>query len=910
METSFVSLFADQCLKTPDNIAIVFEERQLSYQQLDHLSDQYENTILQFLAQSTGQPPKEINVGLCIDKSPEVIAAMLGVLKAGAAFVPLDPELPVDRIAYMVNDANINIIIAQPDYQNTFADSLSSNQKIKWIDCYQSSLEEFKSISLQENKIEINSNDLAYIMYTSGSTGKPKGVQIEHQALVTYCIADIDVYKVNENDRTLQFSTINFDIAIEEIFPPLLMGSSIVIRPAIRSDQLNELSSIINQYQVTAVHIATAYWHEWVDLMVSSNDQIPSSLRLMVVTGEKVSTQHYQRWKTLCLQGSKDKESTILWCNAYGPTEATVSASVFIPDANFKLDNMPIGKPLKDYSARIVDENNNDVSGDNTGQLLIGGPALARGYLNRPELNKEVFINLPVQGSKNNKVERLYKTGDLARWLANGDIEFAGRIDHQIKLGSYRIEPGEVEVAINQHDAVLESLIIFEEVDNKKSLIAYVAHGENKLTAQELSQFLNTYIPSYMVPARYVFLDHFPKTINGKIDRKALPNPSLSVVPRSTDYIAPRNDLEQRLAQQWQDVLQIPEVGIHDDFFALGGSSLLAVGVVARLIRSINLELPVRDFFANPTIASMAKHIQYLQGGALSDDDAESDSKILRARLPLINPVFFKSGKNKLFGVHYQPPQPPQSDQSQQKKYRNHAVLICHPLGHEYPRSYRNLQQLAIQLGRAGYDTLRFDYASTGNSQGDSVDLTMEQCSFDIITAADYLRKQSGCEYLSIIAVRMGAPLAIKADVGNIENMILWDPVIEGKTFLNLLERLHKQLLIPMSRFTRFRRASKIDQLYGHKMSKTKRASITALNVPFNAQTSAQKQYVISSTNYLQDEDVNKEDFSSYQHLITKDDIYWHDADYTESAFASPDFYTQVHKLLENSPYRQAKEEN
>lgn len=928
---AFPLLFAEQLAKTPNNTAIVFEDREYTYLQLDQLSEQFKHAILlQKTDSNTDEKSGSDNelssahhndvgseqcIGICIDKSPEAIAAMLGILKAGAAFVPLDPEYPTDRIAYMVADASIDTIIIQPNHQETLApifskhfteEKVAKEQTIHWINCYQPLSDEMHLI---HRKVEIEPSDLAYIMYTSGSTGKPKGVQIEHAALATYCYADIDVYQVQESDRTLQFSTINFDIAIEEIFPPLLTGGCIVIRPAKRSDHLNELSSIINDNQVTAVHIATAYWHEWVDLMTASGDLIPESLRLMVVTGEKVSTKHYQRWKQLCSQ-SEDNE--ILWCNAYGPTEATVSASVFIPDENFFEDNMPIGMPLKRYKAMIVDEDYNNLPAGETGQLLIGGPALARGYLNRPELNAEVFVEVT---SPNNKAERMYKTGDLARWLPDGNIEFAGRIDHQIKLGSYRIEPGEIEVAINQHEQVLESLITYDEIDGKKALIAYIAIGEeainNRLvTSYQLSSFLQQNLPAYMVPARYVLLASFPKTTNGKIDRQALPEPSQSEVPRSSSFVVPRNELEQKLSRMWQEVLQLPEVSIHDDFFALGGSSLLAVGVVSRLISDLKLELPVRDFFANPTIASQAKHINQMLGsnnGFNSDSDntsnIDNDSRELRKRLPKVHSSYFKSGQNKLYGVHYQP----QNGQLSHSR----AVLICHPLGHEYPRSYRNLQQFSIQLGQAGFDTFRFDYAGTGNSSGKNDELTAEQCIADIQAAAAYIREQSQCQHLSIIAVRMGAPLAVKAMTenggisGHIDNLIIWDPVIHGSNYIKLLHKFHHKTLSNLERFRQIRRPSSIKQLYGHAMSAKKHQSLLELSMPFvlpsefDESLSTTKQILITSTNYLPKELGCEQLTSSWQHFYTSDSIYWHDHKYTESAFSSPQAFQVMMTALE-----------
>ena len=877
---AFPELFARQLAKTPDNIAIIFEEREYSYQALDQLSDQFKHAVS---LQISGTQSTDICIGICIDKSPEAIAAMLGILKAGAAFVPLDPDYPADRIAYMVEDADISTIIAQPNHQQRL-EPVINKTGVNWINCYQPINNDTLFI---DKPASINPSDLAYIMYTSGSTGKPKGVQIEHAALATYCYADIEVYQVDENDRTLQFSTINFDIAIEEIFPPLLTGSSIVIRPAKRSESLNELSTIINDYAITAVHIATAYWHEWVDLMVAANDKIPASLRLMVVTGEKVSTRHYQRWTELCKKTGID----VLWCNAYGPTEATVSASVFIPDENFNEDNMPIGKPLKRYTAKIVDEQFKSLPAGETGQLLIGGPALARGYLNRPELNADVFVNVVDEQGYS---QRMYKTGDLARWRANGDIEFAGRIDHQIKLGSYRIEPGEIEVAINQHDQVLESLVSYDEVDGKKMLIAYVAHGDNDIQLHQLSGFLQQSLPAYMVPARYVLLKSFPKTTNGKIDRKALPKPSSSIVARVSGYIAPRNELEQKLAFMWQDVLRLSEIGIHDDFFALGGSSLLAVGVVSRLVSELDLELPVRDFFANPTIASLAKHIQRMLAGdnnANIETDSEADSRALRERLPIVKPAFFSNHHaQQLYGIHYQPP----AIKSQAS--RQHAVLMCHPLGHEYPRSYRNLQQLAIQLAQSGYDVFRFDYFGTGNSEGDSADVSAEQCAHDIQAASHYFLEQSKCEKLSIIAVRLGVPFATQAAIQQLENLIAWDPVMHGSDYIDMLESFHDRELGALSSFSQIRQRSDVEQLFGHAYTSKKRNSLNA--VTLSATLPANNTWLITSADYLHNEPHCKQLLPHWQHLPNSDEIYWHDFDYAFSAFSSPETFKTILQVL------------
>ena len=357
---AFPILFQKQVDLTPDRLAVVHENRELTYADLHALTMRFASEL-----RSRGIG-KGSYVGLCMDRSPEAIAAMLGVLACGAAFVPLDPEYPVDRLAYMVSDASISVVIAQGNYRQLLETGLAQASEtiehdIHWI---QDTPAEPKSTF---QPIDIAPDDMAYVMYTSGSTGKPKGVQIQHRALATYCFADIDIYEVVPDDRTLQFSTLNFDIAIEEIFPPLLTGSCIVVRPLGRSDRQNELSDIVNQHGVTAIHLATAYWHEWVDLMIAAGDKIPETIRLMIVTGEKVSVEHYRRWQSIC-------DHEVLWCNAYGPTEATVSATVFIPDDSFDAPNMPIGKPMKRYDAFILNDKMQKSPMAKRGNCLLAAP--------------------------------------------------------------------------------------------------------------------------------------------------------------------------------------------------------------------------------------------------------------------------------------------------------------------------------------------------------------------------------------------------------------------------------------------------------------------------------------------------------------------------------------------------------
>jgi amino acid adenylation domain-containing protein len=861
LTTDFPSLFEAQVGKKPDAEAVCFEQQSIRYADLNR----WANQIADYLVKAGVE--REQRVGMCLDRSIEAIATMLGVMKSGAAFVPLDPEFPVDRLEFIVADAGIELILCDEKYEPLFAG------KAKMLEPQEALRDD--SLSTENPGTALAGDQLAYIMYTSGSTGKPKGVQIEHLSLVAYCDADVDVYQLVESDRTLQFSTLNFDIAIEEIFPPLMMGSCVVVRPRGRSSAANELSSITEAHNVTAIHLATAYWHEWVDLMVATGARVPASIRLMVVTGEKVSAEHYRRWLTVC-----DQE--VLWCNAYGPTEATVTSTVFIPPVGWKGDNLPIGKPLKRYDALILDGELNPVATGETGELYIGGPALARGYLNRPDLTEKAFVSLPIQG----EITRLYKSGDIARWLPTGDIEFGGRVDHQIKLGSYRIEPGEIEAAIHKHAAVLESLVSYDEIEGKKYLIAYVAIGANDLTAADLAAHLRDQLPPYMVPSRYVFLANFPKTINGKIDRQTLPPAASSEVPRARDLRVATTELEKQLVSIWSQVLNVPELGIDDDFFALGGSSLLVTRVIAQVSQSLDVELPVRDFFANPTIALIAAHIESLMAGAaVPQPSSNAASRALRATLPTIAPCFFESGKQSLFGVHYAPVA---------SKKRNHAVLICQSYGHEYARAYRNLQQLAVFLAKQGFDVFRFDYSGTGNSGGDCDTADPRRWKNDTTAAAAHIRSLAGVEKLSVVGLRLGATLASVAQLIDLESLLLWDPVCDGNGFLAMLGGLHESLLAELN--VTGNSGHETAQAYGYAMTATKRHRLAELEFGQESRLPCPTT-VITSRGYT-DVEPNFSLPPDCEVKTTSDEIYWHAHEFTNRAFSSPQAFESISQSL------------
>ncbi|MCC6508990.1 MAG: amino acid adenylation domain-containing protein [Pirellulaceae bacterium] len=883
----FTRYFEHQAALTPDAIAIEFEGHRLTYAELNRQA----NRIAHRLNQIGFQP--ETRIGICLDRSIAAVQCMLGILKAGLAFVPLDPEFPPDRLAYIVEHAGVRHIFCDAGYRSLFPAIDETHVTIGGPDAAEfdqadSDLNNELSGDLDNDldndlEIDVPLNSLAYVMYTSGSTGKPKGVQIEHGSLMTYCLADIEVYRLESADRTLQFSTLNFDVAIEEIFPPLLVGSTIVIRPRERAEAAIELSHLIETYDITALHIATAYWNEWVDLMVAAKVRVPSSLRLTIVTGEKISVEHYRRWKSLC-------DQPMLWCNAYGPTETTVTCTVFIPDSQWDEAQMPIGRPLPGYEAVILDEAMRPVEPGQTGHLFIGGPALARGYLDRPDLTEKAFITLTLPETE--QPRRLYRTGDLARWLPTGDIEFSGRVDHQMKIGSYRIEPGEIESVLNLHPDVRESLVTCEESGGQKYLIGNVVSISGQTTPRALADFLRERLPVYMVPTRYAILDCMPKTINGKIDRAALPKgDALQGIATETDN-QPTTELERLLVSVWKSVLQLPNVGIDDDFFQMGGSSLLVARVIAQLSRQLQIAVPVRDFFANPTIATLANHLEMLRKGPQSEPRWQHQIA-LRQRLPMIRALELESRGAKLASVHYPAVQGTTPG-------RSHAVLIAQPYGHEYTRAHRNLQQLAAQLAQQGFDVVRFDYAGTGDSDGEADRLHVEQWTADISQTVQAIHAQLGLEKLSLVGVRLGANLLDLTPIEQVANFIAWDPVISGKDFLANLQKMHRQELNSLTRFLQVR-ATNQDELLGYCWPARLQREIAELTWAACSAVPAQRRWWLTthskniSNSKLDSTSVNgsssmqtdKPVRTAWQKSLCADEIYWDQLTYANSAFVS-----------------------
>ncbi len=581
-------LFEQQVQRTPDAVAVVFENQQLTYYQLNCRANQLAHYL-----QSLGVGA-DVLVGLCVERSLEMVVGLLGILKAGGAYVPLDPDYPQDRLSFMLEDAQVSVLLTQ---QHLIGGLPKHQAQLVCLDTDWLLV----SKSSQNNLItEVQATNFAYVIYTSGSTGRPKGVLIPHGAIANHCCIIQQAYALVYSDRVLQFASINFDASLEQIFPTLMVGATLVLRT---SDvwTLTSFQKIISDFGLTVVNLPTAYWQqlaqEWVKTQVLDGN---SQLRLVIVGGDVMLPEYVALWQ-------QSPMSCVRLLNAYGPTETTITATLFeiLPQFSeeINLKKIPIGRPLPNKTVYILDRYLQAVPIGVPGELYIGGVGLAKGYLNRPELTTEKFILNPFS---TNPHSRLYKTGDLARYLSDGNIEYLGRIDNQVKIRGFRIELGEIEAVLSQHGDLQASCVIArEETPGDKRLVAYVVpHQDYAPTISQLRQFLLHQLPTFMVPHAFVMLESLPLTANGKVDRRALPAPD-SRGELEVSFVAPRNQIEEILAQIWAQVLRVEQVGIHDNFFELGGDSILSIQIISRA-KQAGLQLTLKQLFAHQTIVELA----------------------------------------------------------------------------------------------------------------------------------------------------------------------------------------------------------------------------------------------------------------------------------------------------------------
>ncbi|REJ44215.1 MAG: amino acid adenylation domain-containing protein [Microcystis flos-aquae TF09] len=584
-------LFEEQVKRTPDAVAVVCSEQKLTYNELNCRANQLAHYL-----QKLGVKPDEL-VGICLERSLDMIVGLLAILKVGGAYVPIDPDYPQERISFMLQDTQVKIILTCESLQN----SLPNHQTI--VICLDKDWQQINQASQENLNSTVSADNLAYVIYTSGSTGIPKGVIVTHQA-VNRLVLNTNYIQFTPDDRVVQASNIAFDAATFEIWGALLNGAKIIIiaKSVLLSPQ--ELALSLKENQISVLFLTTALFNQLANLV----PQAFSSLRCLLFGGEAVEP----KW----VQEVLEKGAPQRLLHVYGPTENTTFSSWYlVENVASTATTIPIGKAIANTQIYLLDKNLQPVPIGVVGELHIGGLGLARGYLNRPELTQEKFIPNPFEKDEvipptpinkgGNEPSKLYKTGDLCRYLPDGKIEYLGRIDNQVKIRGFRIELGEIESLLNQNEAVQSSCVIVRE-DNlgDKRLVAYVVpQPEINLTINEIRQFLRAKLPDYMVPTAFVLLDAFPLTPNGKIDRRALPVPDLQ---SQGEYIAPRNPIEEKMAQIWAEVLKLKRVSIEDNFFELGGHSLLATQVISRLQETFEIVVPLRYLFESPTIAQLS----------------------------------------------------------------------------------------------------------------------------------------------------------------------------------------------------------------------------------------------------------------------------------------------------------------
>jgi len=575
-------LFEEQVERTPDAMALIFENRQLTYRELNRRANQLAHYL-----RKLGVGP-EVLVGLCMERSLEMVIGLLGILKAGGAYVALDPAYPKERLAFMVGDTGISVLLTQRRMTPVIS---SFTLKTLFLDS------DWGAVSREDDQNRpagSTADNRAYVMYTSGSTGTPKGIEVIHRSVLRL-VVQTNYATLDGKETFLHLAPISFDASTFELWAALLNGATCIVYPP-DVPSTDKLAYLIRRHSVSTLWLTASLFNAVID----EDPQALRGISQLLIGGEQLSVAHVRR-------AQENLEGTQI-INGYGPTENTTFTCCYSIPRGLARDTttIPIGRPIANTEAYILDKQLQLVPVGVPGELFTGGDGLARGYLNRPDLTREKFIPHPFSTEPG---ARLYKTGDLVRYSPDGNIEFLGRIDHQVKIRGFRIELGEIESVLGRHEAVREVVVMArEDVPGDKRLVAYlIPEGEQAPSVSVLRQHVKEKLPDYMVPNAFVMLAKFPLTPNGKMDRRALPAPEHTRPELEETYVAPRTPVEQSLAEIWANVLGVERVGVNDNFFELGGNSLLAVKLFVRIRQWSSIDLPLATLFRSPTIRALAE---------------------------------------------------------------------------------------------------------------------------------------------------------------------------------------------------------------------------------------------------------------------------------------------------------------
>ncbi|MEQ8167771.1 MAG: amino acid adenylation domain-containing protein [Candidatus Eremiobacterota bacterium] len=563
LDKIFIHFFEEQVLKTPRNTAVVYKDKQLTYEELNKKANQ----LAAHLRRKGIKPDSPVCI--LVERSIEMILGVVAILKSGAGYVPIEADYPRERISYILEDTGSPVLLSQRHLSD----------KIAFAGTVLDLEDEHLYTGDTSNLPPVNKpSDLAYVIYTSGSTGKPKGVMIEQHSLTNFCFWAIETHEYNSEDRIAKLVSFNFDVSIPEIFPTLCTGGAIHVIPEELKYSIYELNNYFEENKITGVCLPTAFGEQFMELVDNK------SLRWADIAGEK-------------LKSFRKRNYTLI--NGYGPTENTVYTTGFVVDKSYPV--IPIGKPLTNTRVYILDKFNNLLPSGYPGELCCAGENVARGYFNKPELTAEKFVPDPFLPG-----ERMYHTGDLARWLPDGNIEFFGRMDHQVKIRGFRVETGEIEQILLSQDGIKEAVVLAKlDKNSNKYLCAYIV-ASKEISTGELKKTLSKDLPDYMVPTYIIQLEAMPLTPNGKIDRKALPEPETEA---SKDYVPPENDTEKKLVEIWEEILAINHISIEDNFFSIGGHSLKAAILQAKILKTFNVTVSFNEIFKSPTVKLLAEKI-------------------------------------------------------------------------------------------------------------------------------------------------------------------------------------------------------------------------------------------------------------------------------------------------------------
>ncbi len=583
-------LISEQARKTPDALALAGQAERLTYREVEAWSQRLAHRL-----QALGVGP-DVPVAICLQRSPEMAVAALAVMKVGGAYVPMDPDFPVDRLQFMVRDTQAKVLITRE--QNS-ANLPAGSWQVLVVDRDRTSSSQ-RTPELQP--VSLGAEDLAYIVYTSGSTGRPKGVKITHRGLLNLIHWHRRVFSITPADRASQVANVGFDAAVWEIWPYLTAGASVHFPDEETRGGARALHDWLLEQGITVSFVPTSL----AESLLSEEWPARAPLRFLLTGADT-------------LRRFPPPNLPFQLINNYGPTECTVVATsgVVLPDERANA-RPTIGRPIDNVQTYILDEWLQPVPAGTVGELYIGGTGVARGYLNRPDQDAAYFVPNPFSARPN---DRMYRTGDLARYLEDGQIGFMGRIDDQIKIRGYRIEPNEVVTILNQYPGVEASVVVAADTNGDKRLVAYLVSSDSQLVRSDIQDYLRTYLPDYMVPAVFVRLSAFPLNNGGKIDRSMLPAPTSLNTIGDQVYVAPRTAVEKQMVSILAELLGIERVGVNDNFFFLGGHSLLGTQLIARARDSFGIELPLRTVFDWPTAAELSVEIErMIRGERMSAD--------------------------------------------------------------------------------------------------------------------------------------------------------------------------------------------------------------------------------------------------------------------------------------------------